>query len=167
VWTDSWPSIAGAGCGLICVGAGEDRARKVYALRGLRGMERQVGSTRGTRWPEGSSAGRMVARKARQSRGQEPVQGSGSRPESARGVCGGPPQNRLGYLVEPQNQDQRLGGQRRDSGTPRSFEAKDTHRDRKDCVKAKRGAVAGHSFDGATTRIPKVPLGGVYPSFMQ
>jgi hypothetical protein len=48
VWTDSWPSIAGAGCGLICVGAGEEWARKVYALRGLRGVERQVGLTRGT-----------------------------------------------------------------------------------------------------------------------
>jgi hypothetical protein len=47
VWTDSWPSIAGAGCGLICVGAGEEWARKVYALRGLRGVERQVGLTRG------------------------------------------------------------------------------------------------------------------------
>jgi hypothetical protein len=35
----------------------------------------------------------MVARKARRSRGQEPVQGSGSRPESARGVCGGSPKN--------------------------------------------------------------------------
>jgi hypothetical protein len=42
VWTDSWPSIAGAGCGLICVGTGEERVRKVYALRGLRGVERQV-----------------------------------------------------------------------------------------------------------------------------
>jgi hypothetical protein len=94
VWTDSWPSIAGACCGFICVGAGEERARKVYALRGLRGVERQVGLTRGTWWPAGSSAGRMMARKARRSRGQEPVQGSGSRPESARGVCGGSPQNR-------------------------------------------------------------------------
>jgi hypothetical protein len=65
VWTDSWPSIAGAGCGMIFVGAGEERARKVYALRGLGGVERQVGSARGTRWPAGSSAGRMVARKAR------------------------------------------------------------------------------------------------------
>jgi hypothetical protein len=44
VWTDSWPSIVGAGCDLICVGAGEERVRKVYALRGLRGVERQVGS---------------------------------------------------------------------------------------------------------------------------
>jgi hypothetical protein len=28
-----------------------------------------------------------------------------------------------GYLVEPQNQDQRLGGRRWDPGTPRSFDA--------------------------------------------
>jgi hypothetical protein len=94
VWTNSWPSIAGACCGLICVGAGEEWARKVYALRSLRGMERQVGLTRGTRWPAGSSAGRMMARKARRSRRPEPVQGSGSQPESARGVCGGSPKNR-------------------------------------------------------------------------
>jgi hypothetical protein len=36
----------------------------------------------------------MVTRKARRSRGQEPVHSSGSRPESTRGVCGGSPQNR-------------------------------------------------------------------------
>jgi hypothetical protein len=65
VWTDSWPSIAGVGCVLICVGAGEEWARKVYALRGLRGVDKQVGSDRGTRWLAGSSAGSMVARKAR------------------------------------------------------------------------------------------------------
>jgi hypothetical protein len=41
----------------------------------------------------GSSAGHMVARKARRSRGQEPVQGSGSRPESVHRVCCGSPQN--------------------------------------------------------------------------
>jgi hypothetical protein len=29
----------------------------------------------------------------------------------------------LGCLVEPQNQDRRLGGQRRDPGAPRSFDA--------------------------------------------
>jgi hypothetical protein len=94
VWIDSWTSIAGVGCGLICVGAGEEWARKVYALRGLRGVERQVGLTRGTRWPMGSSVGRMVARKARRSRRSQSVQGSGSRPEFARGVCDGSPQNR-------------------------------------------------------------------------
>jgi hypothetical protein len=31
VWTNSWLSIVGAGCGLICVGAGEERARKVLS----------------------------------------------------------------------------------------------------------------------------------------
>jgi hypothetical protein len=31
VWTDSWLSIAGAGCGLTRVGAGEEQARKVIA----------------------------------------------------------------------------------------------------------------------------------------
>jgi hypothetical protein len=78
VWTDSWPSIAGAGCGLICISAGEERSWKVYALRDLQGVERQIGLTRGTRWPAGSSAGRMVVRKEKWSRWSEPVQGSGS-----------------------------------------------------------------------------------------
>jgi hypothetical protein len=31
VWTDSWLSTAGAGCGLTGVGAGEEQARKVIA----------------------------------------------------------------------------------------------------------------------------------------
>jgi hypothetical protein len=31
VWSDSWISFAGAGCGLTGVGAGEEQARKVVA----------------------------------------------------------------------------------------------------------------------------------------
>jgi hypothetical protein len=31
VWTDSWLSIAGAGCGLTSVGVGEEQARKAVA----------------------------------------------------------------------------------------------------------------------------------------
>jgi hypothetical protein len=42
----------------------------------------------------GVKCGCMLARKARRSRGREPVQGSGSRPESAHRVCGGSPRNR-------------------------------------------------------------------------
>jgi hypothetical protein len=72
VCTDSWLSIASAGCGLIYVGVGEKWARKVYALQGLRGVERQVGLTWGTRWPVGSSAGRVVARRTWWSRRSEP-----------------------------------------------------------------------------------------------
>jgi hypothetical protein len=59
-----------------------------------------------------------------------------------------------------------LSGRRRDSGAPRSFEAEHTRRDCKACVEAKRGAVVGHTSSGATTRIPNVPLGGVYLSIM-
>jgi hypothetical protein len=40
------------------------------ALRGLREMERQVGSVRGTRWTAGLGAGHKVARRARRSRGR-------------------------------------------------------------------------------------------------
>jgi hypothetical protein len=27
VWTDYWQSVASVGCGLICIGAGEERAK--------------------------------------------------------------------------------------------------------------------------------------------
>jgi hypothetical protein len=39
VWTNSWPSIAGAGCGLTGVGAGEEQARKVVAGEASRSGE--------------------------------------------------------------------------------------------------------------------------------
>jgi hypothetical protein len=83
-----------------------------------------------------------------------------------RGVCGGSPQNRRGSLVEPQSQDLRLGGWRWDLGVSRDFEAEDTRRDHKACIEAKRVAVTGHPSDGATTRIPKLPFGGVFHSIM-
>jgi hypothetical protein len=141
VWTDSWPSIAGAGCGLICVGAGEEWARMVYALRGLRGVERQVGLTRGTRWPAGSSAGRMVARKARRSHRSEPVQGSGSQPDSARGVCGSSLENhRVTWLRHKTKTGGSAGGDgiraRREALMPA-----DTWRDRNTCVGGMQSAV--------------------------
>jgi hypothetical protein len=31
VWTDSWPSTTGVGCGLFCVVIGEEQVRKVLA----------------------------------------------------------------------------------------------------------------------------------------
>jgi hypothetical protein len=147
VWTDSWPSIVGAGCGLICVGAGGEWARKVYALWGLRGVERQVGLTRGTRWPAVSSAGRMVARKARRSRGLESVQGSGSRPESARGVCGGSPENcRVTWLSHKTKTGGSAGGDgiwaRREALMPA-----DAWRDRRTCVGRTQSAATAWPCD--------------------
>jgi hypothetical protein len=39
VWTDSWLSIAGVGCVLTRVGAGEEHARKVVAGEASRSGE--------------------------------------------------------------------------------------------------------------------------------
>jgi hypothetical protein len=39
VWTDSWLSNAGAGCGLTVVGAGEEQVRKVMASEASRCRE--------------------------------------------------------------------------------------------------------------------------------
>jgi hypothetical protein len=72
-------------------------------------------------------------------------------------------------LVEPQNQDRRLGGQRRDPGAPKSFEVVDTRRGRKGYTKG----IFPKSFEGRSPgilplvlqrHIPKVPLVGEYPS---
>jgi hypothetical protein len=52
---------------LLQVKNGRERSS---ALRGLREMDRQVGSVRGTRWTAGLGAGHMVATQARPSHGQ-------------------------------------------------------------------------------------------------
>jgi hypothetical protein len=39
VWTDSWLSIAGAGCGLTVVGAGENKCERSLSVRPL-GVEK-------------------------------------------------------------------------------------------------------------------------------
>jgi hypothetical protein len=149
---------------LICVGAGEEWARKVYALRGLRGVERQVGLTRGTRWPAGSSAGRMVARKARRSRRQEPVQGSGSRPESARGVCGGSPENRrVTWLSHKTKTGGSAGGDRIRVRREASMSA-DTWRDRMACVGRTRSAATAWSCDEEECYMTYLPLRGCITS---
>jgi hypothetical protein len=160
VCTDSWPSIAGAGWGLICVGAGQEWARKVYALRGLRGVERQVGLTRGTRWPAGSSAVHMVARKPRRSRRLEPVQGSGSQPESARGVCGGSPENRRVTLLSHKTKTGGSAGRdgiwtRREASMPA-----DTWRDRRACVGRTRSAATAWPRDEEECYMTYLPLRG-------
>jgi hypothetical protein len=160
VWTNSWPSIAGAGCGLICVGAGEEWARKVYALRGLRGVKRQVGLTQGTRWPVGSSAGRMVVRKARLSRGQEPVQGSGSQPKFARGVCDGSPENRRVTWLSHKT---KTGGSAGEDGIPARREAlmpADVWQDRKTCVGRMWSAATAWPCDEEECYMTYLPLRG-------
>jgi hypothetical protein len=160
VWTDSWPSVAGVGCDLICVGAGEEWARKVYALQGLRGVERQVSLTRGTRWPAGSSADRMVARKARRSRRPEPVQGSGSRPEPAHGVCDGSPEN---CWVTWLSHKTKTGGSTGKDGIRACREASmpaDAWRDRRACVERTRSAATVWPCDKEECYMTYFPLRG-------
>jgi hypothetical protein len=147
---------------LICVGVGEEWAQEVYALRGLQGVERQVGLTRGTRWPAGSSAGRMVARKARRSRRSEPVQGSGSRPESARGVCGGSPQNRrVTWLSHRTKTEGSVGGDgiwaRREASMPA-----DMWQDSRACVGRTRSAATTWPCDEEECYMTYLPLRGLY-----
>jgi hypothetical protein len=47
VWTDSWLSIVGAGCGLTRVGAGEEQARKVVAGEASRSGKDKMASFEG------------------------------------------------------------------------------------------------------------------------
>jgi hypothetical protein len=145
---------------LICVGACEEWARKVYALRGLRGVERQVGLTRGNRWPAGSSAGCMVARKARRSRRSETVQGSGSQLESARGVCGGSPENhRVTWLSHKTKTGGSAGGDRIRAHREASMPA-NAWRDRRACVGRTRSTATVCPCDEEECYMTYLPLKG-------
>jgi hypothetical protein len=61
---------ASVGCGLVVLLQVKNGRERSSALRGLREMERQVGSVRGTRWTAGLGAGHMVERRARRSHGR-------------------------------------------------------------------------------------------------
>jgi hypothetical protein len=89
----------------------------------------------------------MMARKARRSHRLETVQGSGSRPESARGVCGGSPQNcRVTWLSHKTKTEGSAGGdgirERREASM-----SEDTRRDRRACVGRTRTASKAWSSD--------------------
>jgi hypothetical protein len=131
---------------------GKSGARKVYALRGLRGVERQVDLTRGTRWPVESSAGCMVARKARQSRGQP----------SAHGVCGGSPQNRrvtwLSHKTKTGGSAGRDGIRARREGSMPA----DTWQDRRACVGRTRTVAKAWPCDKEESYMTYLSVRGLY-----
>jgi hypothetical protein len=106
--------------------------------------------------------GRMVARKARRSRGQELVQGSSSRPESARGVCGGSPQNpRVTWLSHKTKTGGSAGGgrirARREASMPT-----DTWRDRRAFVGRTWSATMAWPCDEDVCYRTHFPLWGLY-----
>jgi hypothetical protein len=108
----------------------------------------------------GSSGGRMVARKARRSRQPEPVQGSGSRLESARGVCGGSPENRqVTWLSHKTKTGGSAGGdgirERREALMPA-----DAWRDRSACIGRTRSVVKTWPCDEEECYMTYLPLRG-------
>jgi hypothetical protein len=124
-------------------------------------MERQVGLTRGTQWPAGSSAGRMVARKARRSRRPEPVQGSGSQSESACGVCGGSPKNRRFTWLSHKT---KTGGLAGGDGIRARLEASmstDAWRNRRACVGRTRSAATTWLCNEGECYMTYFPLTGL------
>jgi hypothetical protein len=76
----------------------------------------------------------MAVRKARRSRRPEPVQGSGSRPESARGVCGGSPENRQVTWLSHNTKTEGLAGGDRIRARREASMPADAWRDRRACV---------------------------------
>jgi hypothetical protein len=104
----------------------------------------------------------MVARKARRSRGQEPVQGSSSRPKSAHGVCGGSPQNRcVTWLSHKTKTRGSTGGDgirvRREASMPA-----DMWRDHRACVGRMRSAAMAWPCDEVEFYMTYMPLRGLY-----
>jgi hypothetical protein len=104
-------------------------------------------------------------------RGSQVMSGDWRRPHQVRGVCGGSPENhrvtRLSHKAEAEDRAWLSGLQTGLTGLGSlgagSFEAEDTRRDRKACVEAKQGAIAGHPSDGENLKNSKTPLRGLYP----
>jgi hypothetical protein len=102
----------------------------------------------------------MVARKARRSRQSEPVQGSGSQPESARRVCGSSPENhRVTWLSHKTKTGGSAGGDgiraRREASMPA-----DTWWDREACVGRTRSAATAWPCDEEECYMTYFPLRG-------
>jgi hypothetical protein len=110
----------------------------------------------------GVKCGLHGGRKARRSHGQEPVQGSGSRPKSARGVCGGSPQNhRVTWLSHKTMIGGSVGGDgirvRREASMPA-----DTWRDHWACVERTQSAATAWPCDKEESYMTYMPLRGLY-----
>jgi hypothetical protein len=102
----------------------------------------------------------MMARKARRSHGQEPMQGSGSRPESARGVCGSSPENcRVTWLSHKTKTRGSAGGDGIRACREASMPA-DAWRDRRACVGRTRSAATAWPFDEEECYMTYLPLRG-------
>jgi hypothetical protein len=106
----------------------------------------------------------MVARKARRSCGQEPVQGRGSRLESAHRVCSCSPQNHwVTWLSHKTKTGGSAGGDRIRVRREASMPA-DTWQDHRACVGRTRPAATAWPCDEEECYMAYMPLRGLYPN---
>jgi hypothetical protein len=108
----------------------------------------------------GVKCGPHGGKKARQSRRSEPVQSSGSQPESARGVRGRSPENRrVTWLSHKTKTGGSAGGDgirvRREASMPA-----DAWRDRRACVGRTRSAAMAWPCDEEECYMTYLPLSG-------
>jgi hypothetical protein len=152
---------AGVCCGLVRVVAGEERARKVFSLKGppgdgetsRLGLRDPVDG--GTRCgPHGGETSKTKSWTIEPVHGGSRVKKLGGRPGRARGVwlfahkiIGGRFLG-LGLKTKSVGPTRR----RRDSGVSGSFGAEDTRRDRMACVGRTRGAAKAWPSDGKTRK---------------
>jgi hypothetical protein len=125
-------------------------------------VERQVGLTRGTKWPAGSSAGRMVARKARRSHRPEPVQGSSSQSESACGICGGSPQNHQFTWLSHKTKTRGSAGGNRIRARLEASMSNDAWRNHRACIGRTRSASTTWLCNEGECYMTYLPLTGLY-----
>jgi hypothetical protein len=104
----------------------------------------------------------MVARKARRSRGQEPVQGSGSRLESARGVCCGSPQNRRVTWLSHKTKTWGSASRDRIRARREASIPVDMWRDHRACVGRTRSVATSWPCDEKKCYMTYFPLRGLY-----
>jgi hypothetical protein len=100
--------------------------------------------------------------KEKQDKVKELVQGSSSRPESARGVCGISPQNRrVTWLSHKTKTGGSAGGDRIRAGQEASMPA-ETWWDRRACIERTRTAATAWPCDEEECYMTYLPLRGLY-----
>jgi hypothetical protein len=110
--------------------------------------------------PVGSSAGCMVARKARQSRRSESMQGSGSQLKPACGVCGCSPENRRVTWFSHKTKTRGSAGRDGIRACREVSMPADAWRDRRACIGRTRSTATAWSCDEEECYMTYLPLRG-------